>query len=179
MEKVKAPSAWKTLPLQQASDDTLWELTRNWNCYLVHNQGLTLSRDPMNLTGLNTKRDSGLANIHAIGIGYEATERKVKEKKAKKKAKVVRFSLRIRTHRALPKKKTVALPAKSLPLHNNTVYSERRRITARAIVKTLQRDLKTYRKDLLPLAFLRLRKLHKFKKLNKKTNRAEAKKVKA
>lgn len=179
MEKVKASNTWKTLPHQQASDDTVWELTRNWNCYLTQNHGLTLSRDPLNLTGLHTKRDSGIASSKALGIGYETTERKVREKKAKKKARVVRLSLRVRTHRQLPKKRLVALPAKTLPLHNNSVYAERRRITARAIVKTLQRDLTTYRKDLLPIAFKRLRKLQKFKSNNKRTNRAEAKKVKA
>lgn len=179
MQKVKATSAWKTLPLQQTSDDLTWELTRNYNCYLISNQGVTFSRDPLNLTGMNTKRDSGLANTHALGVSYEAVDRKVKEKKAKKKAKVIRFSLNIKTKRQLPKKRLAALPSKTLPLHNNAVYSARRRITARAIVKTLQRDLKTYRADLLPLAFKKLRKLNKFKRNNKRQNKAEAKKVKA
>src|SRR5690348_345739 len=99
MQKVKAPSAWKELPLQQTSDDSVWELTRNWNCYLFKNHGVTLSHDPCNLTGLNTKRDSGLANTHALGVGFETTERKVKEKRAKKRARVVRFTLRVRTRR--------------------------------------------------------------------------------
>lgn len=179
MQKVKAVKAWKVLPHQQASDDAIWELTRNWNSFLFSNHGLTLSRDPLNLTGLNTKRDSGLANTHAIGVGIDVNDRKVKEKKAKKKAKVVRFSLRLRTKRSLPKKRLVALAAKALPQNNNVVYSSRRRITLRAVAKALQRDLVNYRKDLLPLAFKRLRKLNKFKKLNKKQNKADAKKVKA
>jgi hypothetical protein len=179
MQKVKAPSAWKSLPYQQVSDDAVWEITRNFNCFLFSNNGLTLSKDPCNLTGLNTKRDSGLANTRAIGIGYETTERKVREKKAKKKARVVRFSLRVRTHRQIPKKRLVALPAKTLPLHNNTVFAERRRITTRSVAKTLLRDLKNYRSDLLPLAFRRLNKLHRFKRLNKRLNKLEAKKVKA
>jgi hypothetical protein len=179
MEKVKAPSAWKNLPHQQVSDDTLWEMTREWNCYLTYNHRVTLSRDPLNLTGLNLKRDSGLANTRAIGIGYEATDRKVKEKKAKKRARVIRFTLNVKTHRNLPQKRLVALPAKSLPLHNNTVFAQRRRLTSRSIVKTLQRDLQNYRSDLLPLAFRRLRRLHRFKRANKRQNKAEAKKVKA
>ena len=45
--------------------------------------------------------------------------------------------------------------------------------------KTLKRDLAGYRADLVHLAFKRLRKLHRFKKLNKRVNKSEAKKVKA
>ena len=171
---------WKTLPYQQVSDDTIWDLTRNWNCYLVHNQGLTLSRDPLNLTGLNLKRDSGLANTKALGVDFEATDRKVREKKAKKKAKVVKFTLRIKTRRQLPKRRLVALPQKqAVPLTNNLVFSERRRVSARAVVKALQRDLTAYRRDLIPLAIRKLRKLIRYKRRNRKANKQEAKKLKA
>ncbi len=170
--------AWKTLPTQQTSDDTLWELTKNWNCYLVKNHGKTFSTDPLNLSGVHTKRDSGLANSHAIGITIDIVDKKVAEKKAKKSvAKVARFALNIKTRKGLQKKRTVALAAKAVPLHNNTVFSSRRRVTLRAIVKALKRDLTTYRKDLLPLAFKRLAKLNKFKKVNKKINRQESKKA--
>lgn len=170
---------WKTLPYQQVSDDTLWDLTRRWNCYLVQNHGLTLSKDPLNLTGLNLKRDSGLANTKALGVDTEVSERKVREKKAKKKAKVVRFTLRIKTKRQIPKKRLVALPAKAEPTSNNLVFSERRRVPARAIVKALQRDLSQYRRDLVPLAIRRLRKLIRYKRRNRSANKAEAKKLKA
>ena len=127
---------WKTLPYSQVSDDTIWEMTRNWNCCL------TLSRDPLNLTDLNLRRDSGLANSKALGVGYETTERKVREKKAKKNAKVVRFTLRIKTKRQLPKRRLVALPVNpvtktAVPQNNNLVFSERKRFAARAIVKAL------------------------------------------
>jgi hypothetical protein len=177
--QVEGTGKWKTLPYQQVSEDSLWEITRNYNCYLVKNHRMTFSKDPLNLTGLNTKRDSGIAATHALGIGYEQTERKVREKKAKKKAKVIRFAFRVKTKKQLSKKKLIALPEKKLPTTNNTVYTDNRRITARAIVKALQRNLSGYRKDLLPLAFRRLRKLNKFKRANKRTNKAEAKKVKA
>jgi hypothetical protein len=171
---------WKTLPYQQVSDDTIWDLTRRWNCYLVQNHGLTLSRDPLNLTGLNLKRDSGLANTKALGVDTEVSERKVREKKAKKKARVVRFTLRVKTRRQLPKRRLVALPAKATePQSNNLVFSERRRVPARAIVKALQRDLNGYRRDLVPLAIRRLRKLLRYKRKNRKANKAEAKKLKA
>ena len=177
-------STWKTLPYQQVSDDTIWDLTINWNCYLIHNQGLTLSKDPLNLTGLNLKRDSGLANTKALGVDFEATDRKVREKKAKKNAKVVRFTLRVKTKRQLPKKRLVALPVNpvtklAVPQNNNLVYSERRRVPARAIVKALQRDLNQYRSDLVPLAIRRLRKLIRYKRKNRKANKTEAKKLKA
>jgi hypothetical protein len=176
----KAAAAWRSLPHNQVSDETLWELTRDWNCYLLAGQENTFSRDPLNLSGLNLKRDSGLANTRAIGIGYDATDRKVKEKnKVKKRAKVVRFSLRIKTHKRLPKNKLVALSSETLPTNNNNLYSERSRIAARAIAKTLLRDLNNYRRDLIPLAFRKLRRLHRFKGENKRRNRAEAKKVKA
>ncbi len=165
MQKV---SQWKTLPLQQTSEDTLWELTRSWNCYLVNSQGHTFSRDPLNLTGLNTRRDSGLASGHAIGIGHETVQRNMKDKTGKNKGRAVRFNLRIKTKKQIPKKRLVALKTYQLPLHNNTVFSDRRRLAVRAIVKALQRDLNGYRSDLLPLAFKRLRKLNKFKKANKK-----------
>jgi len=176
---------WKNLPNQQVSDDAIWELTRNHNSYLHTNNGLTVSTDPCNLSGLNTRRDSGLANTRAIGIGFDSYEKRVKEKKAKKKARVVRFDLRINTHRNLPKRRLVAIPAHpnpkktAPPEHNYAVYSENKRITTRAIAKILLRDLKNYRSDLLPLAFRRLNRLHKFKRLNKRLNKIEAKKVKA
>lgn len=171
------PGKWITLKNEQASPDALWEITRNYSCYLVKAQGLTLSRDPMNLSGLNLKRDSGIANSKAIGVGIDAHDRKVREKRAKKKARVVRFSFKIKTRKNIPQSRLVAL--KGEPTSNNTLYSERRRITARAIVKTLQRDLLNYRSDLLPLAIRRLRRLNKFKAANKNQNKAEAKKTKA
>jgi hypothetical protein len=177
MQKVQA--GWKNLPHQQGGDDTLWELTRNYSSYIVKNHGLILSRDPLNLTGLNTKRDSGIANSKAIGIGFSANDRKVKERKAKKKAKVVRINLRIKTRRALPKKRLTELKKDTIPTSNNAVYSERPRITVRAAVKALQRDLAGYRKDLVAIAVRRLRRIHKFKRANKRQNKLDAKKVKA
>lgn len=178
MQKVKT-NAWITLPIHQATDDLLWEMTRCYNSYLVKDHGVTLSRDPLNLTGLNTKRDSGIACSKAIGIGINVNEQKVKEKKAKKKANVVKFALRLKTKRVIPKKRLVALKEGTAPHANFAVYTESTRITARAIAKALNRNLAGYRKDLLPLAVRRLRKLNKFKNNNKNKNRSEAKKVKA
>ena len=179
-------STWKTLPLEQSSSDFLWELTRNYNSYLVRSQGVVLSRDPLNLTGLNTKRDSGIANTSAIGLGLASVNRKVKEKKekkAKKQASVVRVNLRIKTKRLLPKKRLVQLKVDKKhfsPTSNNLVYGEARGLTLRAVVKALNRNYaKSYRQDLLPVAFRRLRRINKFKKNNKRLNKQDAKKVKA
>lgn len=174
-------STWKTLANEQASSDFLWELTRNYSSYLVKSQGAILSRDPLNLTGLNTKRDSGIVNTQAIGMGITTVNMKVKEskdKKAKKKANVVRVALRIKTHKRLPKSKLVAL--KVAPHANNTVYGESFPLAVRSVAKALNRNYaKTYRTDLLAIAHKRLRRIHKFKKNNKRFNKQEAKKVKA
>ena len=180
-KKNKGAATWKTLPLQQSSSDFLWELTRDYSSYLVKSQGAVFSRDPLNLTGLNTKRDSGIVNSSAIGLGLASVNKKVKEKKekkAKKQASVVRVNLRIKTKRQLPKKRLVQL--KSEPTSNNLVYGEARGLTLRAVVKALNRNYaKSYRQDLLAVAFRRLRRINKFKKNNKRLNKQDAKKVKA
>jgi hypothetical protein len=176
---------WKTLPNQQISGDFLWEYTKDYSSYIVKNHGYIFSKDPLNLSGLNTKRDSGIANSQAIGIGLTTLNKLVKEAKQRKRtknAKVVRVDFRVKTRKTLPKSKLVELKKDSkgkaiLPTGNNTVFGLSSNVTVRAVAKALNRNLaKTYRKDLLPLAFRRLRRIHKFKKNNKWANRAEAKK---
>jgi hypothetical protein len=171
--------AWKDFPGAQVSEDSLWEMTKKYNSFLNKNHGLTISTDPLNLTGINTKRDSGVSAVRALGIETEVNERTVKEKKQKKKAQVVRFNLNIKTKKKLPKKRLVALKDKEEPTNNNVVYGSNKNVTLRAIVKSLKRDLKNYRKDLVPVAFRKLKKLSAYKLKNKWTNRTEAKKIKA
>ena len=89
--------AWKDVPGKQVSEDSLWEMTKKYNSFLNKNHGLTISTDPLNLTGVNTKRDSGVSAVRALGITTEIDDRNVKEKKQKKKAPVVRFNLNIKT----------------------------------------------------------------------------------
>ena len=175
MNKPKPTKPWKDDLGTQVTEDSLWELTKDYSSYLNHNHGLTISTDPLNLSGLNYKRDSGIAVPHALGISTEVKERNVKEKKLKKKAPVVRICLNIKTKRQIPKKKLVEL--KELPTNNNAVYSSRRNITIRAVVKALKRDLGNYRKDLLPLALKRLNAYRIYKNNNKWNNRKEAKKI--
>ena len=164
--KAKKSTQWVTSKPNQISSDLLWELTRNYSSYLVKNHGLTLSKDPLNLSGLNTKRDSGIAHPQALGIQFNHAQGTVKEKKAKKKAQVLRLNFNVKTKRVLPKSR-LQQNKDNKALTNNTVYSQNGRVTARSIAKALHRGLANYRKDLLPLAFKRLRRIHKFKKLNK------------
>ena len=98
MPKDKAKKKeWKELPPCQVSDALLWEATKNYTSYLTKNNGLTLSTDPLNLTGLNTKKDSGVAASRALGVDIVVSDRTVKVKKAKKKMPVARFNLNIKT----------------------------------------------------------------------------------
>ena len=174
MNKPKPTKAWKDDLGTQVTEDSLWELTKDYTSYLNHNHGLTISTDPLNLSGLNYKRDSGIAAPHALGISTEVKERNVKQKKQKKKAPVVRVCLNIKTKKQIPKKKLVEL--KELPTNNNAVYSSRRNITIRAAVKALKRDLGNYRRDLVPVALKRLNNYRVYKNNNKLNNRKEAKK---
>ncbi|KAF3925892.1 hypothetical protein ABW20_dc0104756 [Dactylellina cionopaga] len=54
-----------------ASDDLLWELTRNTSSYIVKRKtggGVRLSRDPLNLRNVHSRKHSGAVNSQAIGI---------------------------------------------------------------------------------------------------------------
>ena len=175
MNKPKPTKPWKDDLGTQVTEDSLWELTKDYSSYLNHNHGLTISTDPLNLSGLNTKRDSGVAAPRALGISTVTKERNIKEKKTKKKAPVVRINLNIKTKRQLPKNKLVEL--KSEPLENNLVYSTRKNVTVRAVVKALKRDLGNYRRDLVPVALKRLNCYRVYKNNNKWNNRKEAKKI--
>ena len=165
-KKPKVKKEWKELPAAQVSDALLWEATKNYTCYMIKNNGLTLSSDPLNLTKLNTKKDSGVAATRALGIDYSISERNVKYKKKKEKRPVMRFSLNIKTKKLIPKKKCVALKQNE-PETNHCIYSTRRNITIRAIVKALRRDLNNYRRDLVCTALRKLYVMYRFKKYNK------------
>ena len=171
--------AWKDVPGKQVSEDSLWEMTKKYNSFLNKNHGLTISTDPLNLTGVNTKRDSGVSAVRALGITTEIDERNVKEKKQKKKAPVVRINLNIKTKKKIPKSKLVSLKDKEEPENNNVVYGSNKNVTLKAIIKSLKRDLKNYRKDLVPVALKKVKRLSAYKLKNKWANRLEAKKIKS
>ena len=161
----KSKKEWKELPACQVSGDLLWETTKNYTSFLAKNNGLVLSTDPLNLTGLNTKRDSGIACPRALGVDFNIADRNIKEKKAKKKAPVIRFNLYVKTKKLIPKKKCVQLEKE--PETNHCAYSSTKDVTIRALVKSLKRDLQNYRRDLVPTALRRLYILNKFKKAYK------------
>lgn len=160
MPKVK--KEWKELPPCQVSDALLWETTKNYTSYLTKSNGIVLSTDPLNLTGANTKKDSGVAPVRALGVEFDFVEKNVKKNKKKEKAPIVRFSLNIKTKKLIPKKKCVEL--KKNPETNHCVYSSTRLVPVRALVKTVRRDLGNYRRDLVPTALRKLYKLYNFKK---------------
>jgi hypothetical protein len=168
---------FKTLPRNQVSDDLLWGINGNHNAFLRKSQGTVFSLDPCNLSGINLKRDSGVTSQEGLGISINIKDRKVRERKAKKTAPVVRFNLNIRTRRQLGKAKLVAIKGKA-PTNNNSVYSSQSGLTVRSIIKVLRRGLKTYRPDLHSLALRRLNKLYKFKKHGKNLNKRDAKRTK-
>ena len=165
VKKEKVKKEWKELPSCQVSDSLLWETTKNYTSFLVKNNGLTLSCDPLNLTCKNTKKDSGIASFRAIGIDYDIENKDIKIKKKKEKRDVVRFNLKIKTKKLIPKKKCVEL--KENPETNHCVYSTSRNVPIRAIVKSMKRDLNNYRRDLVPTALRKLYVLYRFKKAHK------------
>ena len=68
---------------------------------------------------------------------------------------------------------------KAKPTSNNLVYSQHAEISVRAAIKSVQRDLKTYRHDLVHIALKKLYLLRKYKLNNKFANKKEAKTIKA
>ena len=172
-DKAKVKKEWKELPAAQVSDSLLWEATKRYTSYITKNNGLTLSLDPMNLTGLNTKKDSGVASVRALGVDYDISERNVKYKKKKEKRPVVRFNLNIKTKKLIPKKKCVEL--KEEPTTNHCVYSSKKNLPIRDNVKAMKRYINNYRRDLVPTALRKLYVLYRFKKANKNPAKIEDK----
>ncbi|KAL5604689.1 hypothetical protein BROUX41_001960 [Berkeleyomyces rouxiae] len=57
--------------MSNVSYDLVWEVARNQNSYLVKrktNGGIQLSRDPLNLTNVHSKKYAGFANEKAVGV---------------------------------------------------------------------------------------------------------------
>ncbi|KKA27156.1 hypothetical protein TD95_000372 [Thielaviopsis punctulata] len=61
--------------MSNVSYDLVWEVARNQNCFLVKrktNGGIQLSRDPLNLTNVHSKKYAGFANEKAVGLAPAA-----------------------------------------------------------------------------------------------------------
>lgn len=167
---------WKTLPTEQASGDFVWEYTRNDNCFLVKNNGAVFSRDPLNLSGFNLKRDSGLAATQAVGIQLTHTKGKWKEHKVRKTGQVAKFNLNIKTKKMNPRS---VLRPNGKGAAVTSFYSVRRNQTLTQVVRTLVRGLTNYRRDLKTLLAQRIRKLTNVKRHGVKDYCDERRKVKA
>jgi hypothetical protein len=153
---------WKTLPVEQASGDYIWEVTRNNNCYLVQNSGLQFSRDPLNLSGENLKRDSGLANTQAVGIQLHYTTGKWKEHKVRKTGRVTAFNLHIKTKKMNPRANLRPVVAgKPRP---TLVYTTVANQSLTRVVKNVFRGLTNYRRDLRALLLKRVRQMNGVKR---------------
>lgn len=153
---------WKTLPIEQASGDFIWEAVRYNNCYLITNTGLTMSRDPMNLSGFNLRRDSGLASTQAVGVELVHTKGSWKEHKVKKTGPVVAFNVHIKTKKMNPKKSLKPVVAgKPRP---TSFYSTNANQSLTRVLKNVFRGLTNYRRDLRSVLLQRVRKLNAIKR---------------
>jgi len=153
---------WKTLPLEQASGDFVWEAVRYNNCYLLTNTNVTLSRDPLNLTGFNLRRDSGLASTQAVGVQLTHTQGKWREHKVRKSGQVASFNLHIKTKKMNPRKNLKPVVAgKPRP---TLVFSTNANQSLTRVVKCVFRGLTNYRRDLRSVLLRRVRKLNSVKR---------------
>ncbi|CDR45414.1 CYFA0S18e01310g1_1 [Cyberlindnera fabianii] len=53
------------------TNDFIWAVTSKQSSFLVKRSNVVLSRDPLNVSGKNTKTSSGLVNEKAIGVSQE------------------------------------------------------------------------------------------------------------
>lgn len=51
-----------------ASANVVWQCVRKNSCFLRRSNGVTLTAEPLNLTGKNSFRHSGLANKRPVGL---------------------------------------------------------------------------------------------------------------
>merc|ERR1712043_104647 len=73
-------------PNIKMSAELCWSIIRKNSCFLKKSQGLTLTREPNNVTGLNSFKYNGLVNKKTVGVeaptsgakGVELTLRKTK-----------------------------------------------------------------------------------------------------
>ena len=167
---------FKSLPRCQVSDDLLWSMNGQNNCFLRKSRGLFMSMDPCNLSGVNFKAHSGVTASEGLGITMTKQSMNIKVKKSKRKANVVRFVVNVRSRRNLGKNRCVSL--KNAAPHANFRYaSSTAPITARSCMKVM-RGMKNYRPDLHSLAAKRIQRLHKTKNAAKSRSRAEFSKKK-
>ncbi|KAH3682051.1 hypothetical protein WICPIJ_006987 [Wickerhamomyces pijperi] len=72
--------------MSNVSNDLIWALTSKQSSFLVKQPTAVLSRDPLNVSGKNTKTSSGLVNEKAIGLTQLANGSIVVKSKVAKNA---------------------------------------------------------------------------------------------
>ena len=65
----------------------MWGLTRRTNSYVMKRRNVrqTLSTEPLNLSGVHSKANSGICNRTAIGVTVESAQGKSRQKDSKGK----------------------------------------------------------------------------------------------
>lgn len=59
-----------------ASTAVVWDVLRNHDAFLVRKDGVSFSRDPLNLTNKHSYAASGVSQPKAVGINLEARKTK-------------------------------------------------------------------------------------------------------
>lgn len=131
------------------SADINWLLIRNNSCFIVKRNGVTLSREPGNLTNLNRYKDSFVANKRAVGI-VAAPNKK---------------GIVVETHKKNSKGATV----------NSITFSGK---TTRAINKSIKNITSQYRPDLQAAALSRATALLKGQRPVKASNKKRGRSAK-
>lgn len=72
--------------MSNVSNDLIWALTSKQSSFLVKQPTVVLSRDPLNVSGKNTKTSSGLVNEKALGLSQLANGSIVVRSKVAKNA---------------------------------------------------------------------------------------------
>ena len=134
----------------------LWELTKNYNSFLVKRSGVILSADPYNLTNRNTYSQSGLIHKGRVAI-----------RTAKKDAKATgpsRYDLHF------SKKRNFAQKARTVKAESKTVnQSHRYNFSAEHVPvkgihtasKIISKKLGTQRRSVVSAALRRLARVHR------------------
>ena len=137
------------------SAELIWQIVRKNSCFLVKNQGLTLTKEPGNLTKLNTFKANGYVNNKSVGVEAAADGKGV--------------VLSLRTKAAETNK-----PAKAVSSTTITKGS-------RAAIKSIRNVLNagSYRRDLVDPAVRRASAILKSQKagVSKKQKRSRRKKL--
>lgn len=95
----------KTPAAAYQKSDLVWECVKKNNCFMRKFNGVTLSKEPLNLTHVHAKRSSGLTG-HGVGVvleGRKATLLTNQSKGRNPRKNVQKMRLGTSTQESLPK----------------------------------------------------------------------------